>query len=242
MENRYRSFVEFKPPGIALGLVLIGSIVLILLARGGVIKSWMIEMAAYILIGFGLLIVIPRLVSWYISIVIQHYAALREANAIDRESIEWTIRERMLNKYEMILSRVIMLDDAQLKAALRIPSPAEIDLFPEAGSFLILANSSEKIPLHLVQDVVEKWIALVKKGRNPWMLPPIRLWSGRERDFVKSLYREMAENGLVSVQESGEPWGGNVTATIRSPYTAEDILIWMRVDDEYQIHQEEIDG
>ena len=233
MNKIYNQWVDLRPSwrkAVALIGVSVG-IILLAYYTNEVTSAALIIAVVVIIVTLAYLV--PQLLSWYASILIQHYAAIREARTYTEANANLILAKQALEQYDQILRQIKHLDDDQLKAALAIPMPAEMDLLPAGIDFLNVPGHG-RIDMSIVRHVAEKWIERTAEGGSVMMLPPVRLWSGRTRELVKALYQGMAEAGLIIVRsEQGDPWAGNTTATVSQFHSPIDVLRYMRVDGEY---------
>jgi hypothetical protein len=233
-----------KPSTRPIIFVAILALAILIAARHNGVAREVAVTVGIVVVAVSVAYIIPQLISWYISIIIQHYAAAREAHFISDEILRLNAQERLLDKYDDLIHYIANLDNDHLKAVLAVPTPAEMDLMPAGGEFLILPSSGERVPMPIVRDVAERWITMTYNGRNPYHLPPLRTWSGREREFARALYLDLAKTGLVIIRDvqSDQPWKGNLTATVAPYCSPVDILRYLRLENDYSLEDNKDDS
>lgn len=228
-----------KPSARPLILTAILALVILIANRYDGLARELSTMIGIVTVAVVVAYVIPQLISWYISMIVQHYAAIRETQLLSSDLARLNAQERLLDQYEEIVRYIGGLDNEHLKAILAIPTPAELDLMPAGGEFLVLPSSGERAPMTIIREIAERWIQMVNRGRNPYYLPPVRLWSGRTREIVRAVYLDLAQAGLVVVRDAqaDQPWRGNMTATVALRRSPVDVLRYLRLENEFYLEE-----
>jgi hypothetical protein len=234
--RRYDSAIDLTPsPWTAVGTA-ISIFLLSQLSRSTWIPDWL---PLSLVIGAGLVLVfwvLPAWLHWQIALFLAHREKVNDIRITNSDVLLYKLKNDLADKQIRLSDRLLSMNNDQLQVMLTVPGVPEIDLSPEGLDFLVLALTRKRVPMSVVREVGETWVRLVGKGRNPYLLPSVRMWSeSRKRTFVIDLYKEMYETGLIKTF-AGDSWhAGNITATVASDVMPVDVFRWMRLEQEFDL-------
>lgn len=240
--RQYDQTVLIAPSARSIG-ILAGALMLAyqVYVRQLIPQVW-IEILVAALFAVGCLVVIPAWINWIISMILRQIEYGRKINLIDDEMLLYEYRLELLDRQRALVERISLIPEPRLQFILNAGIP-ELEYAPNEGEFLTIGHN-KRVPLEICRQIAAQWIELVNGGRNPWLLPPIRLWNNpHERQMVADVYEAMRDRGLLKVwNRSGDIFRGQYTAQVAPDAHPIQILQWMRLEGEYRLDIEDEDA
>jgi len=240
MKNYYFDALQLEPSPKSFLLVFVAAVSLAVVTW----LDWIPDQIWMVLIGSAFLLLFLTVgmswLHWQVGMWTAHYREIKEAEITTDEVVIYRLRNELAERQLQMASKIKMMDQKQLDVLAHVPGVPEIDLYPSGLEFLMLTNTSKRVPMTIVRDVASTWVQLVRKGRNPYLLPPLNLWSdSKVRSLIRDLYDEMAVEGLLKVFNDDGDWrSGKLTASLAEDVMPVQLMVWMRVAGEYEIEEQ----